>query len=75
MPERRPAGVRLAAGGAAVALIIGLPALIYLSAVVSERWQGTVNTLLLVFILGPIAAWFFSRRRPSPGDDGDSGSN
>lgn len=68
MPERRPAGVRIAAGAAAVALIIGLPVLIFLSSVVSEGGRGIVNTLLLVFIFGPIAAWFFWRRRPPPGE-------
>ena len=60
----RPAGVRFAAGAAAVALVFGLPLLIYLSSVVDGRWQGTVNTLLVVFIFGPIAAWFGFRRRP-----------
>ena len=62
----RPAGVRIAAGAAAGALVLGLPVLIYLSSVVSERWRGTINTLLLVFIFGPIAAWFLLRRRPPP---------
>lgn len=68
MEARRPAGVRMAAAAAVVALIFGLPVLIYLSSVVSERWQGTVNTLLLVFIFGPVAAWFLFRRRPRPED-------
>jgi hypothetical protein len=66
----RPPGVRYAAAGAALALVFGLPVLIYLSSVVSERWQGLVNTLLLVFIFGPIAAWFLVRRRPR-GDEPD----
>jgi predicted MFS family arabinose efflux permease len=66
----RPAGVRYAAAGAAVALVFGLPVLIYLSSVVEERWQGLVNTLLVVFILGPVAAWFLVRRRPR-GDEPD----
>lgn len=68
MPAERPPAVRIAAGGAAIALVLGLPVLIYLSSVVSERWQGTVNTLLLVFIFGPVAAWFLFRRRPPPED-------
>lgn len=68
MPSERPPAVRYAAGGAAIALVFGLPVLIYLSSVVSERWRGTVNTLLLVFIFGPIAAWFLLRRRPPPED-------
>jgi len=67
MPTDRPPGVRIAAGGAVVALVFGLPILIYLSSVVSERWQGTVNTLLVVLIFGPIAAWFLLRRRPPEG--------
>jgi membrane protease YdiL (CAAX protease family) len=56
----------MAAAVAAVALVFGLPVLIYLSSVASERWGGLLNTLLLVFIFGPIAAWFFLRRRPPP---------
>jgi hypothetical protein len=68
MATRRPAGVRLAAGVAAVALIFGLPVLIFLSAVVSERWQHLVNRLLVIFIFGPVIAWFLLRRRPRPGD-------
>jgi predicted MFS family arabinose efflux permease len=75
MPERRPPGVRLAAGAAAAALVLGLPVLIYLSSVVGDRWRGLVNTLLLVFIFGPVAAWFLWRRRPpSEGDDVEPGS-
>ena len=70
MPTGRPLPVRIAAGGAAVALVFGLPILIYLSSVVSERWRGTVNTLLVVLIFGPIAAWFLLRRRPPPEDTG-----
>lgn len=69
MPVRRSPGVRLAAGGAAVALVFGLPILIYLSSVAGDRWRGLLNTLLLVFILGPIAAWFLFRRRPPPDED------
>jgi predicted MFS family arabinose efflux permease len=68
MPTGRPPAVRIAAGGAAIALVVGLPVLIYLSSVVSERWRGPVNTLLLVFIFGPVAAWFLLRRRPPPED-------
>ena len=75
MAERRPAGVRLAAGGAAVALVFGLPVLIFVSSVVGDRWRGMVNTLLVVFILGPVAAWFLFRRRPPPeGDEVGPGS-
>ncbi len=66
MVVRRSAGVRWAAGSAAVALVFGLPVLIYLSSVASERWHGLLNTLLLIFIFGPIAAWFLLRRRPPP---------
>ncbi len=74
MPTDRPPAVRIAAGGAVVALVFGLPILIYLSSVVSERWQGTVNTLLVVFIVVPIAAWFLLRRRPPPEDSGSGGT-
>jgi predicted MFS family arabinose efflux permease len=70
MVTQRPRAVRIAAGAAAVALVFGLPVLIYLSSVASERWRGTLNTLLLVFIFGPIAAWFLLRRRPPPEDTG-----
>jgi predicted MFS family arabinose efflux permease len=69
---RRSRAARIAAGGAAVALVFGLPVLIYVSSVAGERWRGTLNTLLLVFILGPVFAWFFLRRRPRP--DGERGS-
>jgi H+/gluconate symporter-like permease len=70
MATERPPAVRLAAAAAAVALVFGLPVLVYLSSVVSERWRGTVNSLLLVFIFGPIAAWFILRRRPPPEEPG-----
>ena len=72
MATPRPRAVRLAAGAAAVALVFGLPVLIYLSSVAGERWRGTLNTLLLVFILGPVVAWFLVRRRPRP--DGEPGT-
>lgn len=62
----------MAAAVAAVALVFGLPVLIYLSSVASERWREVLNTLLLVFIFGPIAAWFLLRRRPH--EDGEAGS-
>lgn len=66
MAMKRSTGVRFTAGGAALALVFGLPVLIYLSSVASERWQGVLNTLLLVFIFGPVAAWFLLRRCPPP---------
>jgi predicted MFS family arabinose efflux permease len=70
MATRRPPAVRFAAASTAVALVFGLPVLIYLSSVAGERWRGVLNTLLLVFIFGPIAAWFLLRRRPPPEDTG-----
>ncbi len=60
----------MTAAATAVALVFGLPVLIYLSSVAGEQWRGVLNTLLLVFILGPVAAWFLFRRRPPPEDTG-----
>jgi predicted MFS family arabinose efflux permease len=68
MATARTPGVRVAAAATAVALVFGLPVLIYLSSVAGERWRGLLNTLLLVFIFGPLAAWFLLRRRPRPPD-------
>jgi hypothetical protein len=65
MERRRPVGVRVSAALAAAALAFGLPVLIVLLAVVGDRWRPLVGILIVVLIAVSVAAWFFSRARPT----------
>jgi hypothetical protein len=46
MPTGRPPAVRIAAGGAAIALVVGLPVLIYLSSVSYTQMTLPTNSLV-----------------------------
>jgi hypothetical protein len=73
MEGRRPVAVRVGAGLAAAALAFGLPVLIVLLTVVSDRWRPLVGTLIVVLIAVSVAAWFLSRTRPTGEEAGSGG--